>query len=751
MTTMPVTIQEPVQPPMPPSDWEAGGAGGGGAGGLSIGDVIRVFKQRIFLMGFIWIVVVGASIWLTYYLAKHYPLYRSSAAVMVSSPLPKAPLELGQPQVAVDIMDRFVADQIQAIKNETVFRDALKSANVQATSWWRDKPQKKRGDLLQELKDDLRVAQVPETNYIAISFATHNRKDAPIIINTIVQIYLQRMRSASRTQYSSELQDYRLEEERVLQNLKSVLRQKQTFLTSELGAPGMTQGLNIVGEQWRALAEAATALEMEKLLAKATYDNLMNTDRARIAISPQMQLYIQQDPVVINLNAAIMGLEHQKVIFGTKFGENHRVIKLLNHQLDTYRQEMDRVLQGKEKEIRDFRIDTAHTDYLNMLQAELAMRERVLEAEYKQRDIDEGIERYKGLETEQRLLEEQYGQIREYIYQLLLVMSDTRSQVRVQQMQDAVEPEWRYFPKYGYNVPAGVLLGTLLAGGLALLLELVDTSIRTPRDIVRHAHVPILGTVPDVDDEEIPIDQIELAMHTAPRSMTAEAIRTIRTNLLLSSPSEHQRSVLVTSAKPEEGRTTIAINLAIALAQSGRRVLLVDANFHRPCLPKFFPKISKEGFSNALLGQVELEKVVTSTDLPNLDVMGTGPIPPNPTELLAGSYLADILARAASLYDQVIFDGPPVLLVTDALVLASAVDGLIMVCRAKETPRGVILRANEHLEQVNARIFGAVLNAAQARRGGYFREQIRTFYDYQPEAMLTADQAEVLPSGVDDD
>jgi len=747
MTTMPVTIQEPVQPPMPPSDWEAGGGGVG----LSTGDVIRVFKQRIFLMGFIWIVVVGASIWLTYYLAKNYPLYKSGAAVMVSSPLPKAPLELGQPQVAVDIMDRFVADQIQAIKSETVFRDALMSANVQATSWWQDKPQKKRSELLQELKDDLKVGQVQETNYIAISFATHNRKDASIIVNTIVKIYLERMKSASRTQYSSELQDYRAEEERLLQNLQRVLKQKQTFLTSELGTPGMTQGLNVVGEQWRALAEAATALEMEKLLAKATYDNLMNTDRSQIAISPQMQLYIQQDPVVVNLNAAIMGLEHQKMILGTKFGENHRVIKLLNRQLDTYRKEMERVLQGKEQEIRDFQIDTAHTNYLNMLQAELAMSERVLEAESKQRDIDEGIERYNGLETEQRLLEEQYHQVREYINQLLLVMSDTRSQVRVQQMQDAVEPERRYFPKYEYNVPAGVLLGTLLAGGLALLLELIDTSIRTPRDIVRHAHVSILGTIPDVDDEEIPIDQIELAMHTAPRSMTAEAIRTIRTNLLLSSPSELQRSVLVTSAKPEEGRTTVAINLAIALAQSGRRVLLVDANFHRPCLPEFFPKISKEGFSNALLGQVELEKIVTSTDLPNLDVMGTGPIPPNPTELLAGAYLADILTRATSRYDQVIFDGPPVLLVTDALVLASAVDGLIMVCRAKETSRGVILRANEHLEQVNARIFGAVLNAAQVRRGGYFREQIRTFYDYQPEALLNADQAEVLPSGVDDE
>jgi capsular exopolysaccharide synthesis family protein len=488
-------------------------------------------------------------------------------------------------------------------------------------------------------------------------------------------------------------------------------------------------------------------------MAQAAYDNLANADPGQIAISPQMQQYIQQDPSVMYLNNTIMGLEQQKMILGTKFGENHRVIRELNRQLEAYTQELDRVLQEKEGEIRAFQISTAQTEYLNMVQAELAMRERVLEAEYKQRDLDEGIEKYKGLEDEQRLLEDNYYQIRGYINQLLLVMSDTRSQVRVQLMQDAEPAELPYFPKYEYNVPAGVFLGILLACGVALLLELIDTSIRTPKDIVRHARVPILGTVPDMDDEEIPIDQIELAMQTAPRSMTAEAFRTVRTNLLLSSPSERQRSVLVTSAKPEEGRTTVAINLAIALAQSGRRVLLVDANFHRPRLPEFFPKIGKKGFSNVLLGQVELDSVITSTDMANLDVLGTGPIPPNPTELLTGSYLQDMVTRAAGLYDQVIFDGPPVLLVTDALVMASAVDGLIIVCRAKETSRGVMLRASEHLDQVNARVFGAVLNAARVRRGGYFREQIRTFYDYQPEEdMLTADSAQqALPSPARDD
>ena len=267
-------------------------------------------------------------------------------------------------------------------------------------------------------------------------------------------------------------------------------------------------------------------------------------------------------------------------------------------------------------------------------------------------------------------------------------------------------------------MPLGSILGLALGLGMALLLEVASTSIRTPRDLVRHVHIPILGTVPDLDDEEVDIERIELATHTAPRSMVAEAFRSIRTNLLLSSPAERQRTVLFTSSRPEEGKTAVAVNLAIAIGQSGRRVLLVDANFHRPALQTIFPKARREGLSNILIGRARLEDLVSPTELPNVDVLTCGPIPPNPTELLSSRYLAELLAQAADRYDQVLIDGPPALLVSDALVLASAVDGVIMVCRAKSTSRGTVQRAREQLERVNARIFGAVLNAAQVARGG---------------------------------
>jgi capsular exopolysaccharide synthesis family protein len=224
--------------------------------------------------------------------------------------------------------------------------------------------------------------------------------------------------------------------------------------------------------------------------------------------------------------------------------------------------------------------------------------------------------------------------------------------------------------------------------------------------------------------------------------MVAEAFRTFRTNLFLSAPVEQQRVLLITSPKPEEGKTSVATNLAISIGQSGRRVLLVDANFHRPALGELFAKDHKEGLSNILIGHRQLDgEIVIRSDMPHLDVLTSGPIPPNPAELLSSPYMKTFLDQAKEQYDQVIIDGPPVLLLSDAMVMADIVDGVILVCRAKVSQRGAVSRAREQLGRVNGHILGAVLNAAQISRGGYFREQMRNYYDYQPTDALTVQTA----------
>jgi capsular exopolysaccharide synthesis family protein len=251
----------------------------------------------------------------------------------------------------------------------------------------------------------------------------------------------------------------------------------------------------------------------------------------------------------------------------------------------------------------------------------------------------------------------------------------------------------------------------------------------------------VLGTIPTVDDDEVEIERVETASIDAPHSITAEAFRNLRANLFFSAPAEQQGVVLVTSPSGGNGKTVVASNLAISIALSGRRVLLIDANFRRPGLARVFPNVRPEGLSNILIGQNRLADLAVSTNVPGLDVLGSGPTPPNPAELLGSSYLRDVIVDARSQYDQVIIDGPPVLLVSDAMVLAGAVDGVLMVCQYRSTSRGAFQRTQSQLEAMNARVFGAVLNMVETRAGGYFRKIYREFYEYQePEEQLAGGQ-----------
>ncbi|NLX24040.1 MAG: polysaccharide biosynthesis tyrosine autokinase [Phycisphaerae bacterium] len=738
MTTVPVTMQDRVPMPVP-----MGPRPGAPAGGMTVNDLIRAMKQRIFLIIFIFLLITGASVALTYYLQEHYPLYPSQAAVLVESPLPRQPMQFEARILQAELVNRFIADQMFLVLDEGLLRDALKDADIQSTRWYATEEDKNL--LVETLRNKLEVRQAQGSSFFVVRFATKVRDDAPKIVNTVIRYYLNKVQAMSLEQFSTELGGYRRRQEEMQRTIQQIRDQKETFISSQLGVPGLAAGLNVVGEMWRALAVQQAELEITQLQLRAQWENLRGLAPSEVTLSPQMMMMIDQDPVVAGLKNTLLALRQQRMVLLQRVGPNHQDIQSVDAQLASHQKMLDEVMQQKLEEARQYQVAAAETAWYNALQAQNQLQERVEAAKAEQRDADRKLAQYQTMQEEQAQLEQQYNQITDYINQLDIVVRD-RQTVRVRQISPAVPALQRSFPRWEWNIPAGVLLGLVLGIGLALLLEMIDTSIKTPRDVSRHVHVPILGTVPDLDDEEVPIEKMELATWTAPRSLIAEAFRTVRTNLQLSSPAERQRTILVTSAKPEEGKTAVAVNLAIAIAQSNRRVLLVDANFHRPAIKGVFPKARVEGLSNLLVGQAVLDDVVSSSDLPNLDVLSSGPIPPNPAELLASPYLSKMLTQAMDRYDQIIFDGPPALLVSDALVLAGSLDGVLLVCRAKMTSRGVVMRAREQLERAKIRIFGAVLNAAQIARGGYFREQIRTYYDYQPaESLLQAQGPAALP------
>jgi succinoglycan biosynthesis transport protein ExoP len=275
--------------------------------------------------------------------------------------------------------------------------------------------------------------------------------------------------------------------------------------------------------------------------------------------------------------------------------------------------------------------------------------------------------------------------------------------------------------------------------GLAFLLENLDNTVRTPEQAQVVAALPSLGMIPlgsnarpDRGSRQLGVaasseEAVEVVTQVHPQSQMAEAYRALRTSLLLSSSGAPPKVILVTSALPQEGKTTTSINTAVVLAHKGVRVLLMDADLRRPGIHKILGLGPRVGLSNLLTGSAELQQVVTrSPMLPNLVVLPAGTPPPNPAELLASPDMHDLIERLRNQYDHIVIDTPPALSVTDAVVLATRADAVVLVIRSGHTTKQALRRAREILGRVNAKVTGVLLNAVNLRSADYYY-----YYEYQ--------------------
>ncbi|TYP52418.1 capsular exopolysaccharide synthesis family protein [Thermosediminibacter litoriperuensis] len=211
-----------------------------------------------------------------------------------------------------------------------------------------------------------------------------------------------------------------------------------------------------------------------------------------------------------------------------------------------------------------------------------------------------------------------------------------------------------------------------------------------------------------------------LFIMTDPKSIVSEAFRVLRTNLHFSGIDRPLRKVMITSSIPGEGKSTIVSNLAVCIANTGSKVLLVDADLRRPQIYKFFLLENYKGLSNLLAEDLPLDTVVNTTKVENLHVITSGPVPPNPAEVLGSAKMKKFLDEVASVYDMVLIDAPPVNSVADASILSALVDGVILVVEESSTEREAAIAAKQQLEKVNARILGVVLNKVKQKDGGYY-------------------------------
>jgi capsular exopolysaccharide synthesis family protein len=297
-------------------------------------------------------------------------------------------------------------------------------------------------------------------------------------------------------------------------------------------------------------------------------------------------------------------------------------------------------------------------------------------------------------------------------------------------------------PNHLTNGLMGLIVGLGLGVGLAFLRERLDDSLRGRSDLEEAAGVPVLAVVPFVEAWRKRKDT--LIARIEPRSAAAEAYRTLRTGLLFAGLQRNAKTILVTSSHASEGKTATTANLAVALAQASKRVIVVSADLRKPRLAKFFTndKTGSPGLSGILEGRAGIREALADTELPNLKILPSGAIPANPAELLGSGRMVEVLQQLASVSDVVLVDGPPVLALADALTLSPIVDGVLFVADAEKTTRGAVVHARQQLEQVDGRLLGAVLNRFDPRKSHGHQYSYRDYYYEHSEKEKEKEESE---------
>lgn len=328
------------------------------------------------------------------------------------------------------------------------------------------------------------------------------------------------------------------------------------------------------------------------------------------------------------------------------------------------------------------------------------------------------------------------SQFRDFVSTLETPPSGRDSTVKVSVVRDAAAPEAPSSPKLKLNVALGLLVGLALGVGVAVVREVLDTRVRTAQDIARVTDTSIVGTI--VFDEDTP--NHPLILQSDPHSQRAEAMRRLRTNVQFLNVNDRPQSIVVTSALPGEGKSTTVANLAIALADTGARVALVDADLRRPAVARNMGIEGAVGLTTILIGRAQLTDVIQPWGNGYLHVLPAGQIPPNPSELLGSLAMQRLLDQLTSTYDIVLVDTPPLLPVTDAAILTKMTAGALVVVSADKLHRNQLSEALESLERVDAPVLGIVLNRQRRKPSeGY------EYYEYRSANGATTRRRRATP------
>lgn len=719
----------------PQTAWAGPGGPAPAAAGIGAGDVWRIIKQRKKAVAATLITLyslVAIATVVVWYVA---PQFESEGFMRFEPPVLNV-MQGETPIVPRDYIEQQLQTESARIKQLDVLLRLLEQEEIKATEFYRWYGDHQKA--LYGLQDNLTAAPVRESRLIRVRLGAKNKKEATLIVDRLMKTYVSMYQTRSEDTSAETLATLQRTRDDVDRRLKE-LRTQITTLRNQRDMPAVEAERDRLADEIGVLSANKADFQARRADLDAQLEVIRGFDPRDLPVTAEMRVLIENDPVLRYYRQQVEALDIEIAVQKKRFGEKHRSLQELNDRHDEYFQKEVSYREQLTDDLRSRQVEQVRQESARIANVLGSLQEQLSEREASLRELDRAIQEFESLSKNEEMLQRELERVNNAVTDAegRSALQKRRGQLTIASPpQDAVSPTR---PNFLIYLGGGLLLSVVGALGVAFLLEFTDKAVRTPIDVARHGHISVLGSVPLLDEDETDIDEIETATRRAPHSLVSEAFRQIRAHLTFSGPAESQRTLLVTSPGPGDGKTAVAINLAVTLAHSNQRVLLIDMNFRRPALRAAYPEARAEGLSNLLVGRARFEDVISRTDIPNLDIITSGPMPPTPAELLGSKQMHELIEQAKAKYDRIIFDGPPCLLISDPLIVARQVDGVIVVVRAVSNSKGVLRRTREQLDRIGARVVGAVLNGVTARPGGYFRAQYREFYDYTTEETVPRD------------
>ncbi len=587
--------------------------------------------------------------------------------------------------------------------------------------------------LLSGFRGNLKVTLSPNTHIIKVSFRNPDKDLTAHVVNTLMSTYTEN-NFKSRFDSTMQASDWLSKQLVDLQMKVETSQEKLVRYQKEHEILGIDEKQNITTAKLDELNKALTAAESERMEKESVYRLVQSGDADTIASAASVL-----DAAATGTQSASGLLEIlrtkeadvkiQAAELSTQFGPSYPKVAQLNTQL----KEIDAQILKETRKIAD----KIRGQYMAAVQRETMLHDALEKQKQEANKLNESAIEYSILKRDLESYRTLYEGLMEKMKEAGVSAGLKSNNFRI--VDVARVPTYPIEPNIPRNLAFAFMLGLTSGVGLAFLLEGLDNTVRTTEQAQIISGLPPLGMIPmgsrtareGANAKRLVIatsnEAVELVTQVRPQSQMAESYRALRTSLLLSNLGAPPKVIMVTSALPQEGKTTTSINCAVVLAQKGIRVLLVDADLRRPSIHKTLGMGPRSGLSNVLTGSATLQQTITrSPVLPNLSVLPAGTPPPNPAELLASPNMRNVLAELRGQYDHIVVDTPPTLSVTDAVVLSPGADAIVLVIRSGKTTKQALRRSRDILMQVNAKVSGVLLNAVDLSSPDYYY-----YYEYQ--------------------